>query len=194
MRRPKVTIVELLVLAAIASLIVSIVLPVWRRYVQSTASTTPCIRHQNRIGLALLLYAEAHGGRLPDSFAALLRAGEVTPETFLCEDDDATAARDVAGFHDGPAHCSFLYLGDGLPMPYRDVPADALIVVDRPDNHGGDGVNCLFGDGHTEFKTFEAGDTPPARAWRDVQAQIARGDRPVLWRDPSSPATTRATR
>ena len=188
MRRfPKITAIELIVLLGIAFLVFSIVAPVLHRMRET--STTLCIRNLNHLGLAMLLYADGHDGATPDSFATILRTQDVTPDIFICQEDDATPAKDAASFSDGPAHCSFVYVGDRMPMPYKDIPADAVIAFDREDNHEGDGVNVLFGDGRTFFLQFAPRGQPPAE-WLNVRSQIARGVRPVLL----PPASTQPTR
>ena len=30
-------------------------------------------------------------------------------------------------------------------------PADAILIYEKPGDHGGDGINVCFGDGHVEF-------------------------------------------
>lgn len=125
---------------------------------------------------------------MPDSFATILRTQDLVPEVFICPRDDARAAKDAANFHGNERECSYIYVGDGMPMPgvADREGADVLVAFDRPDTHEGDGVNALFGDGHVEWMEFAPADGPIARGWRRVQAQIARGDRPVRWVEPAT--------
>jgi prepilin-type processing-associated H-X9-DG protein len=51
------------------------------------------------------------------------------------------------------ANSDYIYIGANLKMG-----ADPTTVVcyEKDDNHGGDGMNLLFADGHVEFMQLEA--------------------------------------
>src|SRR5690349_4781874 len=51
-----------------------------------------CAASLHEIGRAVLLYANEHSGRWPDSLATLLRTEELNPQVFVCLDSDDTAA------------------------------------------------------------------------------------------------------
>jgi prepilin-type processing-associated H-X9-DG protein len=48
------------------------------------------------------------------------------------------------------AHClSYVYVGQALTL--QTATADHIVAYEPLENHDGDGVNVLFGDGHVEF-------------------------------------------
>jgi prepilin-type processing-associated H-X9-DG protein len=51
----------------------------------------------------------------------------------------------------GPHHLSYVYVGNGLTT--STVDGNTLVAYEPPDNHQGDGMNMLFGDGHCEWLT-----------------------------------------
>ncbi|MEM1010948.1 MAG: prepilin-type N-terminal cleavage/methylation domain-containing protein [Planctomycetota bacterium] len=61
------TLVELLVVIGIIALLVSILLPTLSR-ARGSANTVVCLSNQRQIGTAMIMYTQAHGGRLPIKF------------------------------------------------------------------------------------------------------------------------------
>ncbi len=53
-----------------------------------------------------------------------------------------------------PHHLSYVYLGNGLTS--ATVNNDTLVAYELPENHQGDGMNLLFGDGHAEWFGMKA--------------------------------------
>ena len=49
---------------------------------------------------------------------------------------------------------TYVYLGKG--MTTATVKDDTLIAYESPENHQGDGMNMLFGDGHAEWEQMAA--------------------------------------
>jgi prepilin-type processing-associated H-X9-DG protein len=117
------------------------------------AQRVKCSGNIRQIGQGLILYANTHQGKLPDNFAPLITDADINPEVFICplsageKATGATAAEMAANLmKDG--HCSYIYLGKGLSLP---LSADIVLVIDRPENHDGTGINILFGDLHAEM-------------------------------------------
>lgn len=112
-----------------------------------------CASNLRQIGQAMLLYMNENIGKAPQSFEPLLLTQDITSEVFTCpasdderaegETPEAQAARLRTG-----RHCSYVYYGAGMTA---SLAPDAVIATEYFTNHGGDGVNILFGDGHVEF-------------------------------------------
>jgi prepilin-type processing-associated H-X9-DG protein len=181
--------------AAVVLLGIIVILLSPKRHLGEPAWRVICASHLKQIGQAMLLYANENGGTSADSFVTLLRTQDLVPDVFVCPKDDIEPAEDVDAFaaDPGPRHCSYLYLGDRLPMPFNALPAEAILAYDRLDNHEGDSINILFGDGHAEFFALAARGKPTPAWWADVEAQIARGDRPVLLPTAATQPATRPT-
>jgi hypothetical protein len=117
-----------------------------------------CATNLRRIGQHLWIYANQHGGNYPDDFRALvLEDDDLTPDLFVCvsgtaETAHAPTTREVAEMLLQPEHMSYLYFGKGLKEP---VAADQVIAIDRPGNHGMDGINVLFPNGRVEWQAGE---------------------------------------
>ncbi len=108
----------------------------------------------HQIGLAILMYAQDHGGRYPDTLGEVWRASRSRPQAFVCpaSPDEAAAARprgpsppavDAAG-----GHCSYVYVGRGLTDEDRDRRDGGRY---EPLANHGDGGNVLYGDGHADW-------------------------------------------
>lgn len=106
-----------------------------------------------QIGHAMLLYANENAQASADSFVTLLRTQDLVPEVFVCPTTEARPAASVDAFaaDPGPAHCSYVYLADRLPMPFDALPPLAILAMEREPVPSFGGVNVLFGDGHVEF-------------------------------------------
>jgi prepilin-type processing-associated H-X9-DG protein len=127
--------------------------PMFEYRSRETANRVKCGSNLKQIGLALQLYSEKNGGRLPDAMIELLLHEDLSSEVFCCpsSNDDraqgATPAEQVQQIRRG-RHCSYVYHGGGMSWPQPD---DVPIACEPLTNHDGDGINILFGDGHVEF-------------------------------------------
>ena len=119
----------------------------------------------------MLLYANDHQGRYPDTMGDLLEE-DITTAVFVCpgsNDFPATGATTQATAVDlyAGGHLSYLYFGKGL----IGTPPATLILAHEPlANHQNKGMNVLFGDGHVEFIT------PPAATM--ILAELKAGHNP----------------
>jgi len=121
---------------------------------RETANRAKCASNLHQIGLAISLYAGEHGGQYPDSFATIMTSEQLSPAVFVCPSSNDEAAEGdsptaVAANLTKPHHLSYVYLGNGLST--ATVKKDMVIVYELPENHQGDGMNLLFGDGHAEW-------------------------------------------
>jgi len=119
-----------------------------------TRSRMKCESNLRQIGLAMLLYANANGGTYPQTIDQLLvfHWDDITPELFCCPAANDTPAagpttRAVVSDLLSGGHLSYVYLGGRFRDP---APTDAVLAYEPPGVHGGNVMNVLFGDGHTE--------------------------------------------
>jgi len=113
------------------------------------ANRVRCAANMKAIGNAIQLYADAHGGRLPDSIEELAASGDLSAYSFVCPASSA----DVAPAKDGPeavrqlrsdeGHNSYVYHGRGLTMP---LPRGRILLCEPLLDHDNAGMNVLFGD------------------------------------------------
>ncbi len=139
-----------LVLGAVGILIVplsiSILLPSLNR-ARETANRVKCASNERQIGQAIVLYCNDYGGQYPPDLAALLKAEPLAPSVFVCPSSNDTPAGSANDLLSG-GHCSYVYVGQGLT---QGAGPTTVVLYERHEAHGGDGVNMLFGDGHVEF-------------------------------------------
>ena len=140
------------------------------------ANRVKCASNLKQIGQAMLLYANENRGAYPDSIVTLLRTQDLVTDVLTCPSGNAEKAASVDALAAGltERNCSYLYYGDGVT---RDAPADAVVMIERPDDHDGDGANALFADGHVEFLATSR--TRPAAWVASVERQVRAGARPV---------------
>ena len=146
-----------------------------------------CALNLRQIGQAILLYANEHRNRYPDSFATLarnrfLQQPPIDLATFVCpSSDDAPPAS--AGNADAG---SYRLIADTMPSwlvfysgnqfaPWGDRPLEA-VAIEVPGHHAG-GVYVLLADGHVEFRTVA---DARGGTWPDVQDDVIH-DRPIRW-------------
>jgi hypothetical protein len=75
----------------------------------------------------------------------------------------------------------YIYVGDGLTTSSS---VDSVVLYEPLSNHGGDGMNVLFAEGHLEWVD--------ASACQPILRQAAARVRPIRY--PPVPATVPATR
>ena len=147
---------------------------------RSTGNRIESASHLRQIGLAMLMYANAHNHAFPDSLATILAIGDLVPETFVAPLGNDTPARSpttqaVLADFAKPGHCSYLYFGAGL-SDFGDPHTVVAYEAPRPTEPG---MYVLFLDDHVEFVG-----NPIAQ---QLRAALAAG--PVAW-----PATGGITR
>ena len=98
-------------------------------------------------------YARSQGGTYPPGLADLALTGDLDAFQFVCpssQDERATGATpdELAKSLSEPGHLSYVYAAGRLKWP---APAGAVLAHERLENHSGDGINVLYGDGHVDF-------------------------------------------
>lgn len=100
------------------------------------------------------MYAQDHGGKLPNDLVTLFKTEDLSSFVFVCPStSDVPAAgpttQAVMNAMKQPGTVSYIYVGKGLTS--SDLTADVILAYEPPSNHGGTGMNVLFGDGHVEW-------------------------------------------
>jgi prepilin-type processing-associated H-X9-DG protein len=107
-----------------------------------------------QIGQGMLLYSNDHRGQYPPDLATVAREEEIGPETFICPSGKKSPPPNAAGMTREQVaewvvkNTDYVYLGAGKT---NATPADEVVLYEDPTDHGRDGINALFGDGHVEF-------------------------------------------
>ncbi len=150
---------------------------------RESANRVKCRSNLKQIGLALLLYADDHGGDYPPSLDVLLLHIDITAEVFTCASSSeekatgATTQQVAQNLVANPAkHCSYVYLPS--PSKLGAGPPDRIIAYEPLTNHrdvdhsvSDDGMNVLRENGIAEFleraaaehvlAELKAGQNPP---------------------------------
>ena len=126
-------------------------------YSRERTNRVHCASNLRQIGQGIVLYANDHGGRLPDDLSLLVLHADLDPGALVCaasieERATGNTTEEVAANSLKREHCSFIYLGKGLVFPASD---DLILAHEYDENHEGAGMNVLFGDGHVDWFTLE---------------------------------------
>jgi len=136
-----------------SSLLVAILLPSLNR-ARETANRVKCASNMRQIGQGMLLYSNDHRGQYPPDLATVAREEEIGPETFICPSGKKSPPPNATGMTREQVaewvvkNTDYVYLGAGKT---NATPADEVVLYEDPTDHGRDGINALFGDGHVEF-------------------------------------------
>lgn len=168
-----------LVLAALicgAFLLLAFLLMPSESYPREAAQRVNCASHMRQIGQAILLYAMDNQGQFPPRLEEAFLTQQISAVIFVCPSSSDTEApggtlQAQAANLSTPGHMSYVYLGKGMTTTTK---ADAIVLYEPLTNHGNDGANFLFADGHVEFASapiaqkmidaIKAGQNPPPSA------------------------------
>jgi hypothetical protein len=106
-----------------------------------------CQSNLHVIGLAIILYQQAHGGKNPDDFRPLITESKIEALRFTCGDTSDTPAagptpQAIAANLLAGGHCSYVYLGKGLT---DQAPPNTVLAYDPP-NANDSGMQVLLAD------------------------------------------------
>jgi len=150
------------------------------------ANRVKCASNLKQIGMGLMLYANDNRGQFPPKFELLITNADLNPEVFVCpSSNDETAigptTQAMLAEFAKKEHCSYIYLGSGKTSA---VPATYILAYEKPENHDGEGMNILYGDGTVSWVTkpemtrllseLQSGHNPP----RPATQPSATGGRP----------------
>jgi prepilin-type processing-associated H-X9-DG protein len=138
-----------------SALMTGIALPSLNRS-RETANRVKCASNMRQIGQAILLHSNENRGNYPMTLGDCLKQ-EITLEVFVCPSHgsqvppnirNANLEAKMAWLND---NADYVYLGAGKK---NDMPADQVVLYEKFENHNGDGINMLYGDGHVEWQNM----------------------------------------
>jgi prepilin-type processing-associated H-X9-DG protein len=117
------------------------------------AVANQCATNARMLGQGLLLYANDHKGKYPQTLGEVAEE-DVPWRAFICPetqkqpppDDVQKDAKKLTAWANENA--DYVYLGATLNP---NMPAEIILVYEKPANHPQTGVNVLFNDGHVEL-------------------------------------------
>ena len=116
-----------------------------------------CGNNLRQIALAIRTYSDENDGQYPSELGTLILTHGLSAESFVCGNTDdgilrAPPAQQAATLLSG-GHCSYVYVGAGMNI---SAGANDVVAFELPDNHGREGGNVVYGDGHVSWVLFDA--------------------------------------
>lgn len=145
-------------IAAIVVLAVAVILPQLGG-ASDQAVRISCAANLRTVGQGLLMYANEHRGRFPETVEQLYLSGLLLdPRVLTCPGSAEALARGPTTQAVVPelaagGHVSYAYLGAGLRS---NAHRNTVLMYEPASNHQGRGGNVLFVDGHVEFMDRDA--------------------------------------
>lgn len=139
--------------ASQSAMMLGILLPSLNR-ARDQARIVACSSDLRQIGLAMTMYANDHNGRYPQRLGELLPYTNGSPAIFICP----AAGDELPDMHNMRAdelsewidhHGRYVYLADGKRA--QEITANDMLVCEHGDNHAGQGMNVLYGDGRVQW-------------------------------------------
>jgi prepilin-type processing-associated H-X9-DG protein len=121
---------------------------------RETANRVKCASNQRQIAQAMMLHSNENRGQYPQKLGELLKHG-LSVDVFVCPShgtevpphirraDPETQAAWVN------TNSDYVYLGAGKT---NRAPGDQVLLYEKFEAHGNDGINMTYGDGHVEFQ------------------------------------------
>lgn len=134
-----------------------------------------CASNMQQLAQSVALYRNDYHV-WPQTLGDILIGGDLNPDFFTCPSSSAEQARgltiqEAAQTLTDPKHGSYIYYPP--PPDAGDLDPKIVLMVERPENHKGDGMNVLFADGHVEW--FRQPD------FQRVLAELQAGHNPPRW-------------
>ena len=140
----------------------TMLLPTMGRRV-SRQTESKCASNLRQIGMALQIYANEHNGQFPPSFDEVLMYGDITSEVFVCpssNDTHATGPTTQATIQQWrkPGFLSYVYVPPSPGITVYNIHPGYVLAYEPTSQHGGDGMNVLYGDAHVDFVSKKEAD------------------------------------
>ncbi len=146
--RKRFSLAELLVFVVIVLILGGLVVPPMHTGGREPARRACCRSNVRQIALACMLYAEDNAGAFPQRLAQLYPAYVDDARLFSCPTSPSTYA-DFKSGRVTPASSSYAL----VPGLTDDMPGGLVLIHENSiANHGGDGGNVGFVDGHVEWR------------------------------------------
>ncbi|GEM_PF-4781085 len=129
----------------VPAVLISILVPSLSR-ARDKANQIKCASNLRQIGQAAQLYAQDNlrlGGPYGPGFDRLVQTQQISPQVFQCPSDNSTGTGQLSA-----GACSYIWLGQNLTISSSP---DCVLAYEPLLNHGKEGSNFLFADGHVEF-------------------------------------------
>ena len=150
------------VLVGVVALQTSVLLPSLNR-AREMANRVKCASDESQLGQALLLYANDHKGKYPDTYEAFIEYAvgelEVAHEVFICPSSNAQLPQTFKAMTPqefaawAKDNSSYVYLAG---RKTTNANAEDILIYEKMENHDHDGINILYGDGYVEFQMRES--------------------------------------
>jgi prepilin-type processing-associated H-X9-DG protein len=132
--------------------LLSIMLPSLSR-AREQANRIKSAANLRQIGMAAMLYANAHKGKLPDELSQTLEF-DLSPQVFV----NPRTSTSLPGGLEGEAvkrwvneSSDYVYAGKGMKLTTVRDAADTVLAFEKPEGLS-DGLNFLYVDGHVDFQ------------------------------------------
>ena len=154
---PAVAALAIILAVALAAFIVLPMFAPWP-FGPPPARRAHCLNNIRQVGLAMLVHAQDHHDRYPETFGVLLKEGYLTStKVFVCpssgtkvpEDFPSENFKDVdLNVLDRVDEWSDYVMVHGVTP---DSPRDFILLHEKRGSHNGEGGNCFFNDGVTQW-------------------------------------------
>jgi len=140
------------------AMLTSVLLPALNRS-REMAKRVACASNLRQIGQGILMYADNHQGNYPPDLGTLVKTGNLTAMFFVCPSANTHPPGGMTADQSADwvnANSDYIYIGANLKTgDPKVVPSTTVVCYEKDDNHGGNGMNLLFADGHVEFMQLE---------------------------------------
>ncbi len=142
--------------AGSSAMVVSIMLPALNS-AKERANRVKCASNLRQIGMGCMLYANDNK-KYPADLGLLVTNADMNAAVFICPSGNTDLPGAVR--NGGAAaqakwvveHSDYVYLGTTVRVNDN---ADTILAHEKFDDHGGDGINLLYNDGHVEWQRME---------------------------------------